>query len=62
MKKVIIKVRATGINFGCYAELFDAETESKLAETDDIRPHGMRHIAYSDGESLAASNGWEVAQ
>lgn len=60
-RRVVIKVRSVGQAFGCIAELRDEETDQKLAETDRVRPHGMRGAAYSDGEALAADRGWEVA-
>lgn len=60
-KVVKIEVQATGVNFGCYAVVKDSRGR-KVAETEDIRPHGMRHIAYQDGKRLAESRGWLVAE
>ncbi len=58
-KKVRIKVRAVGQAFGCVGELYYLNGR-KAAETGDVFPRGMGHVAQSAAEALAAKLGLEV--
>jgi hypothetical protein len=57
-KTVRIRVYTVGQAFGCAA---DVTCRGRVLHSTDIRPYGMRHVAYEAAEAWAQAHGYAVA-